>query len=137
MRREIKFRAYHRELKQMLNVYVISQGTHAGYEFLPDCRGYYGDNEQVRFCFDVVDWMQYTSLKDKNGKEIYEGDILKFRKDFYHPTVFFTGEVMFDLGKAAYCVDISDGEYFYFGSEVYQQQCEVVGNIYEQLELLK
>lgn len=71
--------------------------------------------------------MQYTGLKDKNGKEIYEGDIL-LTKDI-------EGE------KYQTCVTYENGM-FLSGEEplyddVFLFEAEVVGNIYENPELLE
>ena len=69
--------------------------------------------------------MQYTGLHDKNGKEIYEGDILGF--DYYkHPMVVEYKEWGFGCKE-------DDGTWA-MPNEEYR---EVLGNIYENPELLK
>jgi hypothetical protein len=74
--------------------------------------------------------MQYTGMKDKNGKEIYEGDICRFDvreggvgEPAYHGLV---GQVGFSFG----CYTIGDFLSHY-------HSLEVIGNIYENPELLE
>ena len=72
--------------------------------------------------------MQYTGLKDKNNKEIYEGDLLKM--DYHGDTIF---EVVFDNG--AFCIKpfMSPDTLV----DDYTDQATIVGNIYRNPEMLK
>jgi uncharacterized phage protein (TIGR01671 family) len=85
-------------------------------------------------------FMQYTDLKDKNGKEIYEGDILHCHE--YDSSD--CGHRITQTFKNA-VVGFSDGNYYYYPKGNMQQahqllmyayQPEVIGNIYENPELL-
>ena len=83
-------------------------------------------------------YRQYTGLKDKNGKEIYEGDVLRIygsiAKDdpaygHYEPT----GVVAYHEERAGFI--FQDG----YNEMLYQKMLtvEIIGNIYENPELLK
>lgn len=76
-------------------------------------------------------WREYTGLKDKNGKEIYEGDIIKFYDSKYE--VFFKEErggfsPFANDGGCGCCCDIDSCN---------NDDCEVIGNIYNNPELLE
>ena len=72
MNREIKFRVYDKDLKKMRYL----NGSHDFICFDEKGNGYYY-NMQTGLGEWFSDLMQYTGLKDKNGVEIYEGDICK------------------------------------------------------------
>ena len=75
--------------------------------------------------------MQSTGLFDKNDKEIFEGDIVKMAKDVYSEPTYY--EVVRHYG-GAYRLESKQ-----HGCELWLRHtnCEVVGNIYENRELLE
>lgn len=76
--------------------------------------------------------MQYTEVKDRNGKEIYEGDIIDYpgdlRKDQTLVVKYVPGFYIF----GPYHMGDSEGHALYSGLDI-----EVIGNIYENPELMK
>ena len=103
--------------------------------------------EDWRFGRDTVNIMQYTGLKDKNGKEIYEGDIVRMlytdwrsqsaddkrTHEQYKKDISVIGTVEFkgcEFGLHI-CSDILDSLY-----EGKHGEKEIIGNIYENPELI-
>lgn len=113
--REIKFRAWANASKVMFN---------------PDCEDGWGlNNGDVDIKPNTI-LMQYTGLKDKNGKEIYEGDVLNFGNKMEVCFGFNNGE-----HEGWYLKRITDG--YEYTMHAFTTQFEVIGNIYENPELLK
>lgn len=85
---------------------------------------------------DIV-FLQYTGLKDKNGKEIYEGDICAI-DDLYctQITVMFKNLAFTGISKEHYAIS-SKGEFPNNGYSLSHYNLEVIGNIYENPELIK
>src|SRR5699024_142208 len=130
MNREIKFRGWERELQMM--VYDTELG---GWHFEYDGNPVRAVNQMINEEDYFYDLMQYTGLKDKNGTEIYEGDILSTDLDRPYLIIEFrNGAFMFqchDNGKDYYDFMATTGE-----NSNFTKYHEVIGNIYENRKLL-
>ena len=117
--REIKFRAYSEQdaiMYRPLSLQVIAQ---LGHDFS-----------------DNIKLMQYTGLKDKNGKAIYEGDIVKDGAG----STSRIWKVTFNMIDGLQFILILDSDHVFtyksFNS-YHKKNLEVIGNIYENPELLR
>ena len=103
--RTIKFRIFNKKIKSYIDIHSSA--------IMIDELNNLNDNLIVE---------QFTGLHDKNGKEIYEGDIVTDGVGKY--------KIIYDLklaGYQPYCIFRDDPENY----------CEVIGNIYENPELLE
>ena len=98
--------------------------------------------DMVRTDVDKNTIGQYTGLHDKNGKEIYEGDIIEFSYDMFvgnFDTFVAKGKIVFEEG--AFYVEVFENERTtedeaYLLYSINLDTIEVIGNIYEDKELL-
>ena len=128
--REIKFRAWLKYKKEIVDVEEI--------DFMNKVINYiendYENNRQeiIGTYFEDIELMQYTGLKDKNNKEIYEGDIVKLRANHG------IGVVKYYDEWGAFVVEyIKPRPLAVLGMNYYKEDIEVIGNIYENPELIK
>ena len=112
--RDIKFRAWHVEGKCFVRDFILDD---RGNYYISDHCEYMGDDRELIL-------MQYTGLKDKNGKEIYEGDIVKTSigiqvvKDLFCNFVIYTYEDIDRMNSP-------------------EKHLEIIVNIYEHKHLLE
>ena len=120
--REIKFRAWHKEEKIIGEVFGINI-LHKEIFFSNGDVDCYGFSD-----FKYIELMQYTGLKDKNNKEIYEGDIITLHNSKY--------KVIFNIEGARFVLRNDEFELEITFINHNNERMEIVGNIYENPELL-
>lgn len=115
--REIKFRVWDDDRDSVNQLLYFDLGTDLDRQML-----FYSKMGLMR-----GELMQYTGLKDKNGKEIYEGDIIRFTKGTRcYEVAFMYAGFKRKLGNEGNCADIHEPD-----------DWDIVGNIYENPELLE
>ncbi|MCF2566584.1 DNA-packaging protein [Streptococcus pasteurianus] len=117
-----KFRAWFKQGSKMVNVATI--------DFLEK---EVKSHANVMYSFDEIELMQSTGLVDENGKEVFEGDIVKlFDKDLY--------VVEWSSQEASYKlipVDKQWSDCYFSNYENITKIIEVIGNVWENQELME
>lgn len=122
MSRLIKFRAWDKGEEMMLDDVSLVNDT---WDML---------NEFLKYTTDEIVFMQFTGLHDKNGVEIYEGDVLDIENEGYPFVKNWKGIVKFIDGS--YLIENfegTDGEYLFDET----REVKVIGNIYEHQHLIE
>lgn len=122
-----RFRAWHKTWEEMGKVKRIRFDDEGNVTTVLFEGKIFGANEKI----EEIELMQSTGLKDKNGKEIFEGDVLKNNK--YITSVFYE--------DGAYCVKFrrtpNTTVTMNVISFIEKYKTRIVGNIYENPELLE
>ena len=121
--REIKFRAWHKKKEEMIyDVQKTEIVHHAMTSMAGEASGldHYFDEEWFEL-------MQYTGLKDKNGQEIYEGDIFK-------DELWWVGEATVEHANGMFGFEGGDNKNPNFIPIIECKHIEVIGNIFEGVD---
>lgn len=139
MSREIKFKVWDKERERMSEPF----------DFYSGIVSFPGDSLPLMFVTgksisrDRFIWLQYAEKNDKNGTEIYDGDILRgYRKVVNHAKsepkyaemIF---EVRYNIGRAAFEIYYPRMKWTVFLGHCQDGPYEVIGNIYQNKNLLK
>lgn len=134
--REIKFRAWDKDFKRMLCPAYIERSGIA-----------WGENSWTSNIFkNQYEVMQFTGLHDKNGKEIWEGDVVRWDDEsngkYWRVCVIEWEKAHYKLTGYTFDTDTPDVRMnveFKFGQFIYEYDgvLEVIGNVFENHELLE
>lgn len=140
MSRELKFRAWLNPTQEYINDWLDRYGKKP-----PRIMCWYYTEESLfddtwldTDDFKSIDVEQYTGLKDKNGKEIYEGDILKYNFTSTSNESEIPSIVCYSTERNGYILRSKSGDvHFPLAKPLLKRGVEVVGNIHENIETLE
>lgn len=136
--RDIKFRAWDKQARDgkgmMRRVAELNFRNLKGELYRIEVIGF-GPDYNEHLTVDSAEIMQFTGLRDKNGKEIYEGDVLSIGQNsnaWILPVVFEDGMFGVKHPNAAHIVELRA-----YSNPSFINTVKVIGNIYENRELIE
>jgi len=133
MSREIKFRAYDKERKKIkfFDLKEIYADCYHNVGFLKNAPHQHENDGWEQF-----ELMQFTGLKDKNGKEVFEGDVIKIKCN----EDIIIGDVFYNQSRCCYMINHPAGYNGFFGLHTLTieicDEFNIIGNIFQNPELL-
>lgn len=138
--RIIKFRAWDTQRQRIVGVDILAFGEEKPYIIVDEDSVWNEDPEtgEAECLIPMIDveLMQFTGLKDKNGKEIYFGDICKYEDESGKSQVGIVKDYGYFKGYIEAIGGDEEGNQDLELHDLYQDNYEVIGNIYENKELL-
>ena len=129
--REILYRGKRVDTGEWIYGYYVKQSKHACFASGLKCQHFIYKDVFLDFKFDVIPETvgQYTGLTDKNGKKVFEGDIVKWdypcNSEHFYQVKYDTGCACFTTSRI-HNIDVIDCIFDNDGNH-----CEVIGNIHD------